>query len=702
MKLPRSLPLVVLALASLAATKAPAPPVAKKSPQVSTVNGQERVDDYYWLREKSSPEVRAYLQAEKSYTDAVMAPTQGLQKKLYQELLSRVKETDLTVPYMKRGYYYYSRVEKGLQYPIYARRKGTLEAPEEAFLDLNVLAKGKSFIGLGGYAVTDDGQMLAYSTDLTGFREYNLHTEDLQSGTAGVENIAKVSSFAWAADGKTLFYVVDDDAKRPFRLYRHRLGAAGTDELVYEEKDGMFDLHVSRTRSLAFVVLASDSRTTSEIRVIPADRPAEAPRVVAARVANRQYELDHRGDLFYIRENGDGRRNFRVVTAPVADPRPENWKELVPHDPAVFIDGFDVFQGHYVLTLFRSGLPQLRVVDLTGAGGKAREIAFPEATYALFPEANPELETTKFRFQYGSFITPRSVYDYDVATGEKTLLKETEVPNYDRSRYQTERIAAKAKDGTEIPISLVYKKGLRRDGRAPLLLYAYGSYGIPMFADFSSNKFSLLDRGVVYAMAHIRGGGELGKKWHDDGRMLNKKNTFTDFIAAAEHLVGQKYTSSDRLVVMGGSAGGLLIGVVINMRPDLFKAALALVPFVDVINTMLDETLPLTINEFEEWGNPKKKDEFDYMLTYSPYDNVARKAYPSLLVESSLNDSQVMYWEPAKWVAKLRAYKTDKNPLLFNIRLVEAGHGGASGRYDRLREEAFRQAFVLWQVGIRS
>jgi oligopeptidase B len=366
----------------------------------------------------------------------------------------------------------------------------------------------------------------------------------------------------------------------------------------------------------------------------------------------------------------------------------------------VFIEDLDVFQGHYVLTLFRGGLPQLRVVGL--ADGQAKEIAFPEPSYSLFPEANPELDTTKFRFQYSSFVTPRSVYDYDVATGEKTLLKEIEVPNYDRTRYQTERISAKAKDGTEVPISLVYKKGLKRDGRAPVLLYAYGSYGIPMFAGFDSNKFSLLDRGVVYAVAHIRGGGELGKKWHDDGRMLTKKNTFTDFIAAAEHLVAQKYTSSDRLVVMGGSAGGLLIGAVVNMRPDLFKAALALVPFVDVINTMLDETLPLTINEFEEWGNPKKKDEFDYMLTYSPYENVAHKAYPSLLVESSLNDSQVMYWEPAKWVAKLRANKTDKNPLLFNIRLVEAGHGGASGRYDRLREDAFRQAFVLWQVGIRS
>ncbi len=684
----------------LAADDTSAPPLAKKLPKVDTLHGERREDDYYWLREKANPEVIAYLEAENAYTAAVMKPTEPFQESLYKEILARIKQTDLSVPVRDHGYYYYSRTEEGKQYPIHCRKKGSLDAPEQVVLDLNELAKGQKFMALGAFAVSDDGNLLAFSTDNTGFRQYALHVKDLRSGEVLPDHAEKTTSAAWAADGKTLFYTVEDAAKRPYRLYRHRLGSTAADDLVYEEKDELFAIHVHRTRSRAFLLLDSDSHTTSEARYLPAGKPGGDWRVIAARQHEHEYGVEHHGDRFFIRTNSGG-RNFRIVSAPVNDPRRENWKEIIPHSKDVMIEGMACFAKHFVLLTRENGLQQMHVMPLgPGEVRAGRRIEFPEPTYAVFQGANPEYDTTTFRFNYQSLVTPPSVFDYDVATRQRTLKKQTEVlGGYDPKQYQSERIYATAADGEKIPISIVYKKGLKRDASAPLLLNGYGSYGISVNPAFNSNRLSLLDRGMVFAIAHIRGGGEMGKAWHDNGRMMQKKNTFTDFIAAAEHLIAQKFTSKDRLVITGASAGGLLMGAVTNLRPDLFHAVVALVPFVDVINTMLDTSLPLTVGEFEEWGNPQDTAAYEYMRMYSPYDNIERKNYPAILVRTSLNDSQVMYWEPAKYVAKLRGMKTDHNLLLFKVNMA-AGHGGSSGRYDALREAAFDYAFILKQVGI--
>jgi oligopeptidase B len=673
------------------------PPTAKKVPKVDTVHGQARTDDYFWIREKANPEVAAYLQAENAYTDAVMKPTEGLQSALYKEMLGHIKETDLSVPYRENGYLYYSRTEEGKQYPIYCRKKGGLDAPEEVTVDLNELAKGNDFMALGAYTVTDDGNLLAYSTDNTGFREYTLHVKDLRTGELRPETAQKVGTVVWANDGQTLFYTTDDPAKRPYRLYRLRLGAPMPGDLVYEEKDELFRIGAGRSRSRGYIFLGSSSHTTTEVRYIPADQPTAEWKVVAPRRHEHEYDVDHRGDLFYIRTNDKG-RNFRLVTAPASDPRPENWKEIVPHRPDVMLEGVELFKDHYVLVEREKGLPEFQVTDLrTGA---SHTVQFPEPAYSAFVGANPEFDTKVFRYTYQSLVTPSSVFDYDMDTKAATLRKEQPVlGGFDRANYRSERLMATARDGVKVPISLVYRVGTKRDGTAPMLLTGYGSYGFPYPVNFSSNRLALLDRGVTYAIAHIRGGGEMGKAWHDQGRMMNKKNTFTDFIAAAEFLIGEKYTSADRLAIEGASAGGLLMGAVTNMRPDLFKAVVSRVPFVDVINTMLDASLPLTAGEWEEWGDPRKKPDFDYMLSYSPYDQMAAKPYPALLVKTSFNDSQVMYWEPAKYVARLRTLKTDRNPLLFKTNMA-AGHGGASGRYDYLHEVAFDYAFVLTQLGL--
>ncbi len=670
--------------------------MAKKLAKVETLHGEERRDEYFWLREKQNPEVKTYLEAENAHADAVMKSAEPFQETLYREMLGRIKETDLSVPYRKGDNFYYSRTEQGKQYPIYCRKKGSLEAPEEVTLDLNEMARGEKFMARGAYEVSDDGQLLAYTTDVTGFREYTLFVKNLSTGQLGPEKITKVSSVAWVTDNKTLFYVTEDHAKRPYRLYRHALGSE-SDSLLYEEKDEMFRLSVARSRSKAYVFVGSASHTASEWRYLPADQPEAALRVVAARGREHEYDVDHHGDLFYIRTNR-GCRNFRVVTAPVSDPRQENWKETLPCREEVMIAGIDLFADHSAFFEREDGLPRVRITDLkTGA---SHRVEFPEAVYSVFPEPNPEFETRMFRFNYQSLTTSPSIYDYDMVSKERKLLKRTEVlGGYDSSRYESQRRYAKAADGTRIPISLVSKKGIAKNGKNPMVLTGYGSYGAPFFATFNSNRVSLLDRGVIYAIAHIRGGGEMGKSWHDQGRMMSKKNTFTDFVAAAQALVTDKYTSKDRLAIEGGSAGGLLMGAAINMRPDLFKAVVTRMPFVDVINTMLDESLPLTVGEFEEWGNPKIKEQFDYIKSYSPYENLAAKAYPAMLVKTSFNDSQVMYWEPAKYVARLRTLKTDKNPLLFRINMA-GGHGGSSGRYDRLRETAFDYAFILTQLGI--
>src|SRR5467141_170180 len=679
----------------------PAPPVAKKIPKTTEINGRKMVDNYFWLREKQNPDVKAYLDAENVYTDAVMKPTEGLQKKLYDEMLSRIKETDVEVPYREGGYFYYSRTEAGKQYPIHCRKKDSLDAPEEVVVDVNELAKGQKFMSLGAHVVSDDGNLLAYTTDNTGFRQYTLAVKDLRTGKLLPDHAERVGSVVWANDNKTIFYTVEDDTtKRQYQVYRHTAGTSGSDKLAYEEKDEKFDVYAAKTRSKAYIVLFSASHTTSEARYLPAGEPAAEWKVMQPRKQGVEYYPDHNRNFFYLRVNDTG-RNFRLVKAPVTDPRSQNWQEVVPHRADVMLDDTDFFKNYYVLSERENGLPQIRVTDL--GSGESRRIEFPEPAYASYGYTNREYDTSKFRYGYQSFITPRSVFEYDMASGKSTLLKQKEVPGgYDRARYQVEQIYATASDGVKIPISVVHLKGAKLDGKGPLYLTGYGSYGISYDIGFNSDLFSMIDRGVVAAVAHIRGGGEMGKAWHDDGRMMHKKNTFTDFVASAEYLVAQGYGSKDRLAIEGRSAGGLLMGAVLNMRPDLFHAALVGVPFVDVMNTMLDETLPLTVGEFEEWGNPKEKPAFDYMMTYSPYDNIEAKKYPNMLVRTSFNDSQVMYWEPAKYVAKMRAIRTDHNIMILKTNMDPAGHGGASGRYDRLHEKAFDYAYFLTQMGIQD
>jgi oligopeptidase B len=647
----------------------PAPPVAKKVPKTTEINGRTLLDNYYWLRDKKNPEVAAYLQAENAYTDAVMKPTEALQKKLYDEMLSRIKETDVEVPYKEGGYFYYVRTEAGKQYGIRCRKKGGMDAAEEVVLDVNELAKGQKFMSLGAFDVSDDGNLLAYTTDNTGFRQYTLAVKDLRTGKLLADHAERVDSIVWANDNKTIFYTVEDEvSKRSYRFYRHNAGTSGPDTLVYEEKDERFDLGTGKARSKAYLFLISGSHTTSEARYIPADQPMAEWKLMEPRKQDVEYYPEHNGSFFYIRVNDAG-RNFRLVKAPVTDPGSKNWQEVVPHRADVMLEDTDFFKNYYISYEREKGLPQIRV--------------------------------TKFRYGYQSFITPQSVFEYDLANGSSTLLKQKEVPGgYNHTSYQVERLFATASDGVKIPITVVHLKGAKLDGKGPMYLTGYGSYGFPYDIRFNSNLFSMVDRGVVAAVAHIRGGGELGKAWHDDGRMMHKKNTFTDFIASAEYLVAQGYGSKDRLAIEGRSAGGLLMGAVLNMRPDLFHAALVGVPFVDVVNTMLDESLPLTVTEFEEWGNPKQKPAFDYMITYSPYDNIEAKTYPNMLVRTSFNDSQVMYWEPAKYVAKMRALRKDHNLVILKTNMDPAGHGGASGRYDRLHETAYDYAFFLTQMGI--
>jgi len=674
----------------------PTPPATVKKPHVTKIHGDTLVDNYFWLREKSNPDVIAHLEAENAYTAAMTVDTQPLQQKLYGEMLGHVKQTDVNVPYLLGGYYYYSRTEEGKQYPIYARKKGSLDAAEEITLDLNELAKGLKFLSLGAYRVSDDGNLLAYSTDTTGYRQYTLVIKDLRTGALLPEKIERVDTVMWATDNKTIFYVTEDAVtKRSDSFYRHVLGTPAND-LVFHEPDELYDIGAFRTRDKAFIVVESQSKTTSEARYLPANKPAEALRVVVPRTSDHKYFVDHRGDLFYIRTN-DHAKNYRLVTAPDSAPEMKNWKEIIPARADVKLDDFDLFKDHMAVSELKGGSQTIRTVDLKS--GQSTPIAFPEPVYSVFLDTNPEFDTATLRYRYQSLVTPSSVFDYDMATHASTLLKRFEVPNYDASQFASERIYTTAADGTKVPVSLVYKKPLVRDGKRPMLLYAYGSYGSPTWPTFNSNRLTLLDRGVIYAIAHIRGGGELGEPWREAGRMMVKRNTFTDFTDVAENLVKTKYTSSDRLVIQGGSAGGLLMGAVVNMRPQLFKAVVAQVPFVDVINTMLDASLPLTTSEYLEWGNPNIKKEYDYIKTYSPYDNIAAKAYPAMLVKVSLNDSQVPYWEGTKFVAKLREMKTDSNPLLLKVNMG-AGHGGSSGRYDALRETAADQAFMLKAMGI--
>jgi oligopeptidase B len=700
----------------------PSPPLAGRQPVETILHGDRRVDHYAWLRQKENPEVIAYLEAENAYTDRILRPTESFQEALYQEMLGRILQTDLSVPYQLRGYLYFTCTEEGKQYPIHCRRVDSSGSLDEMLLDLNRLAEGRSFLSLGAFDVSSNNQLLAYALDTTGFRQYRLQIKDLRSGEILPEAMERVTGAAWAADNRTLFYTVEDPTtKRSYRLYRHVAGSREPDVLIYEESDERFRVEVERTRSGAFLLLVIASHTTSEVRFLPAAQPHGEFRVISPREADHEYYVDHHpnpltrerrganphdaGGYFFIRTNSRG-RTFRLVCVPVADPRRGKWREIIPNRPAVMLAGADVFRAHIVLTEREGGLPYLRIVDLaveaSDALSASHRMEFTEAAYNASLGNNPEFDSTFVRFQYESFVTPRSVFDYDVGTRDRVLRKQQPVlGGYDATQYVSERLHAATADGVRVPISLVYRRDTPLDGSAPLLLYGYGSYGLSIPVNFSSNRVSLLDRGVIFAVAQVRGGGELGKPWHDAGRLRQKRNTFTDFIASAEHLVARRYTAPENLVIEGGSAGGLLMGAVANMRPDLFRMVLSHVPFVDVLNSMLDASLPLTVGEYEEWGDPRIAEDYFYMKSYCPYTNLGAKAYPTMLVKTGLNDSQVMYWEPAKYVAKLRALKTDRNTLLFKTNMG-AGHGGASGRYDYLREIALDYAFCLTELGIRQ
>ncbi len=612
-------------------------------------------------------------------------------------MLSRIKETDENVPYKRGEYFYYSRTETGKQYSIYARKKGSLDAKEEIYLDANELAKGKPFFAIGNMAVSRDGKLLAYATDITGYRQYTLHFKNLENGTTLPDAAERVTSVAWANDNATVFFVTEDaTTKRSDKLFRHKLGDKNS-ELVFEEKDELYGINVDITRSKGYIILTAESSETNEQHLLDANLPAGKFAVYMKRKENIKYYVDHHGADFYIVTNDRG-RNFRLVKTAAGAANTKQWKELIPHRANVKLDGIDMFKDFFVAIEKTGGLPKLRVFDTKTA--TPHDITFPEAAYEASAGQNAEFDTKLFRFDYGSMVTPSSVFDYNVETRERTLKKQQPVlGGYDPKDYQSERIMVKAKDGAMVPVSLVYKRSLKKNSPQPMLLYAYGSYGISMPVSFRSSRLALLDRGMIFAVAHIRGGGEMGKQWHDNGKMMKKKNTFTDFINVAEYLVDKKYTAPSQLVIQGGSAGGLLMGATTNLRPDLFKAVVSQVPFVDVMNTMLDASLPLTVGEYLEWGNPAQESAYKYMRSYSPYDNLEKKAYPAMLVETSLNDSQVMYWEPAKYVAKLRTLKTDANPLLLKTNM-DGGHGGASGRYDYLKDIAYTYSFVLSQVGI--
>jgi oligopeptidase B len=697
------LTIVTLSVVFLFAQQSILPPVASRIEHKEVRHGETVNDPYFWLREKSNPAVIKYLEAENAYTAAMTKDLKPFQEALYVEMLKRIKQTDLSVPVRIGKYFYYSRTEAGKQYPIYCRKAA---APNSAYdaksaefimLDQNEMAKGLPFLSIDLRTVSDDDNLLAYSTDTTGFRQYVLRVKDLRTGKTLSDTAERVTSAEWAADSRTLFYTTEDkQTKRSDQLWRMNLGQKPV--LLYTEKDELFDIQVNRTKDKKFLILNISSTDTWEMRTLDSASPDGAFKVLLPREKGHKYEVEHRDGLFYIRSNKNA-KNFRVVTAPAANPGVTNWKEFAPHKPDVLLQSIELFKSFAVVRELHQGLSRFRILDF--GAGKWNEISFPEPVYAASGAGTPEFNTRLYRINYQSMVTPPSIYDYDLQTGERTLLKKEEVlGGYDASRYQTERLWATARDGAKVPISILYKKGFRRDGRAPLLLYGYGSYGIGMTANFASARFSLLDRGFAYAIAHIRGGNEMGETWHDTGMLMAKKNTFTDFIDCAESLIATKWTSKARLVIQGGSAGGLLVGAAINMRPDLFRAVHAAVPWVDVMNDMLDATLPLTVGEYLEWGNPNEKAAYDYMKSYSPYDNLERKAYPAILVTTSFNDSQVMYWGPVKYVAKLRTLKTDKNELLLKIKMEPAGHGGASGRYDRLKDTAFEYAWMLKQVGI--
>ncbi len=690
-------PLSVLAIDPTSAT----PPAAKRVPHKLEQHGETRIDDFYWIKEKTNKDVLKYLAAENAYTATLLKPTEKFQETLYKEFLSRIKQTDEDVPVYDRGYLYYSRTVEGKQYPIHCRRfadKGPSGPAEEVLLDGNELAKGEKFFSFGERRVSDDGQLLAFATDTTGFNEYTLSVKDLRTGKLVESKLVKAPMFEWAADNKTLFYTTEDEAKRAHKVWRHTLGTPKEkDELLYEEKDELFWLELSRSRDGKYLFHSSVSYGSTEQRFLLADKPRGEWKTILKREPDHEYDASHRDGTFYIRTNKKA-TNFKVVTCPVEKTDAANWNDLAPYDPKVYIEGVSLFNGHAVLSARVGGLSQLIVRDLKT--GKSHAVAFEGKAYDVALSRNPEFDTTSIRLTHTALADPDTEFSYNLDTRDRKKLKVQEIPGgYKPSDYITERVLATSTDGTTVPISLVYKKGVKLDGTAPCLLYGYGSYGLNMPMEFDAVRVSLLDRGVIYANAHIRGGSDLGRTWYEDGKMLKKMNTFNDFIACADYLVKTKYCSRDKLAIEGASAGGLLIATVLNLRPDLCKAAVLKVPFVDAVTTMLDESIPLTVQEFLQWGNPKIKNEYDYLKSYCPYTNIKKAAYPSMLVMTSLNDSQVLFHEPTKYVAKLRTLRTDKNPLLLRCNM-DAGHGGASGRYDHLKEDALVLAFLLDRMGI--
>lgn len=678
------------------------PPIAERIEKELTIHDHTRVDYYYWLNERDNPKVKEYLEAENRYKEAVLKHTEALQEKLYKEIVGRIKQTDMSVPYRERGYHYYTRYEEGKEYPIYCRKKGSLDVEEEILLNVNEMAEGYDYYHVAGFTVSMDNNLIAYGVDNVSRRKYTIYFKDLRTGELLTDQIPNTSGrAAWANDNKTVFYALKDETTlRPYKIMRHKLGTLSSeDKEIFREDDPTFNTYVYKSKSKKYLFIGSEHTLSTEYRYLDASNPDEEFKVIQPRERDHEYHVDHFQDKFYIRTNLDA-KNFKLMETPITKTSKENWVDVIPHRQDVLLQEFEIFNNYLVLSERKNGLTHIRIIRWDDKS--EHYLDFGEETYLAYIQYNPEFDTDLLRYGYTSLTTPNSVFDYEMNSKEKTLLKQEEVVgDFNPENYQAERRYATVRDGTKVPISLVYRKGLEKNGDNPLLLYGYGSYGASMDPTFSSVRLSLLDRGFVFAMAHIRGGSEMGRAWYDEGKLLKKKNTFTDFINCVEYLIAQKYTNPDKLFVMGGSAGGLLMGAVVNMRPDLFKGVIAAVPWVDVITTMLDDSIPLTTSEFDEWGDPKNKEYYDYMLSYSPYDNVEAKDYPAMLTTTGFHDSQVQYFEPAKWVAKLRYLKTDDNRLILHTNM-EAGHSGVSGRFRRHKETALEYAFMLDLLGIKE
>lgn len=674
------------------------PPKAKKIEKQLKVHDDVRVDDYYWLNERENPEVIKYLEAENTYTKNMMKHTEQLQETLYKEIIGRLKQDDKSVPYLKNGFFYYSKYEKGQEYPIYCRKKGSLNGTEEILLNVNEMAKGHNYFSVNGLSISQDNKLLSFGVDKVGRRKYGIFIKNLETGEMFKDHVKNTTGNSiWANDNKTVFYTIKDKTLRSYKILKHTLGTdSKTDTVVFHEKDPTFSTFVYKTKSDKYIIIGSSSTMSNEYRFIDALSPDDKFKIIQKRIRGLEYSVNQYENDFYIVTNLNA-KNFKLVKTPVSQTEKENWKDVIPYDENVFFEGIDIFKDYLVVSMRKAGLPQLKIMRWDGK--EEHFMKFDEETYSVGTTTNLEFNTEILRFNYTSLTTPSSTFDYNMETKKRVLLKQAEVVgDFKPENYHAERLLATARDGVKVPISLVYKKGLKKNGKNPLLLYAYGSYGYSMEPYFSSVRLSLLDRGFVYAIAHIRGGQEMGRQWYENGKLLKKKNTFTDFIDCGQYLIDEKFTSKDKLFAEGGSAGGLLMGAVVNMAPNLFKGVIAAVPFVDVVTTMLDDSIPLTTGEYDEWGNPNVKEYYEYMKSYSPYDKVVAKDYPAMLVTTGLHDSQVQYFEPAKWVAKLRELKTDKNILLLDIDM-EAGHGGTTGRFKRFKRTALEYAFLLDLAG---